>query len=75
MNISNTQRIEKCLKITETDIINGGEVLVLIAYAVKENDDMWSYPAPQIFQEELYLKNKINYDNEVKEFRLNCEVV
>ena len=49
MNISNTQRIEKCLKITETDIINGGEVLVLIAYAVRENDDMWSYPSPQIF--------------------------
>lgn len=75
MNISNTQRIEKCLKITETDIINGGEVLVLIAYAVRENDDMWSYPSPQIFNEELYLKNKVNYDNAVKEFRISCEVV
>lgn len=67
-------RIEKSIKITETDIVNGGEVLVLIAYAVKENEDMWSYPSPQIFNEELYLKNKVNYDNAVKEFRLNCEV-
>lgn len=74
MNIKKESRIEKSIKITETDIVNGGEVLVLIAYAVKENEDMWSYPSPQIFHEELYLKNKSNYDNVVKEFRLNCEV-
>ncbi|MBP3931149.1 MAG: hypothetical protein J6D47_16500 [Peptostreptococcaceae bacterium] len=74
MNISNTQRIEKCLKITETDIINGGEVLVLIAYAVRENDDMWSYPSPQIFNEELYNKNKEAYNLSVKQFRDECEV-
>ena len=74
MNISNTQRIEKCLKITETDIINGGEVLVLIAYAVRENDDMWSYPSPQIFNQELYNKNKEDYNLSVKQFRDECEV-
>lgn len=67
-------RIEKSIKITETDIVNGGEVLVLIAYAVKENEDMWSYPSPQIFNQELYLKNKNSYDNVVRDFRLNCEV-
>lgn len=74
MNIKSEKRKENKLIITETDVINGGEVLVLIAYAVKENEDMWSYPSPQIFHEELYLKNKSNYDNVVKEFRLNCEV-
>ena len=74
MNISNTQRIEKCLKRTETDIINGGEVLVLIAYAVRENDDMWSYPSPQIFNQELYNKNKEDYNLSVKQFRDECEV-
>ena len=38
MNISVNSRIEKCLSITETDMINGGEVIILIAYAIKDND-------------------------------------
>ena len=75
MNIKKESRIEKSIKITETDIVNGGEVLVLIAYAVKENEDMWSYPSPQIFNQELYLKNKNSYDNVVRDFRLNCDVI
>lgn len=74
MNIKNEGRIEKKLIITETDVINGGEVLILVAYAIKENDDLYSYPAPQIFNTEIYQKNKLEYDNAVKEFRLNCEV-
>lgn len=73
MNIKNEVRIEHKLTITESDIVNGGEVLVLIAYAVKENDDLWSYPSPQIFNEELYKKNKVEYDKSVKEFRISCE--
>lgn len=73
MNIKNEVRIEHKLTITESDIVNGGEVLVLIAYAVKENDDMWSYPSPQVFNEELYKKNKVEYDKSVKEFRISCE--
>lgn len=67
-------RIEKSIKITETDIVNGGEVLVLIAYAVKENEEMWSYPAPQIFNYNIYDKNKAIYDEAVKNFRKECEV-
>ena len=74
MNIKKESRIEKSLKITETDIVNGGEVLVLIAYAVKDNEDMWRYPLPQIFNWELYFKNKNSYDNVIRDFRLNCEV-
>ena len=74
MNIKKENKIEKKITITETDIINGGEVLVLIAYAVKENDEMYSFPSPQIFNEELYLKNKEKYDNKVREFRAECEV-
>ena len=75
MNVKNETTIEKKIIITETDVINGGEVLILIAYAVKENNDMWSYPAPQIFNQDIYEKNKGNYDNAVKEFRLNCEAI
>lgn len=74
MNIKNENRIERKLVITETDLINGGDVLILVAYAIKENDDLYSYPAPQIFNTEIYQKNKTEYDNTVKEFRLNCEV-
>ena len=38
MNIKTETRMEQKLLITETDIVNGGEVLVLTAYAVKENE-------------------------------------
>ena len=74
MNIKTETRMEQKLLITETDIVNGGEVLVLTAYAVKENEDMWSYPAPQIFNQELYNKNKEAYNLSVKQFRDECEV-
>lgn len=66
-------RREEMLNIYEVDIVNGGDILILTAYAVKENDEMWSYPSPQIFNEEIYQRNKIEYDKKVKEFRLNCE--
>ena len=64
-------RREEMLNIYEVDIVNGGDILILTAYAVKENDEMWSYPSPQIFNEEIYQRNKIEYDKKVKEFRLN----
>ena len=73
MIIKEEQRLEKVLNIYEVDIINGGDVLVLTAYAVKENDDMWNYPSPQIFNEDIYRRNKTEYDKKVKEFRLSCE--
>lgn len=74
MNIKTETRREHKILITETDVVNGGEVLVLTAYAVKENEDMWSYPAPQIFNQELYSKNKEVYNLAVKQFRDECEV-
>lgn len=73
MIIKEGQRLEKVLNIYEVDIINGGDVLVLTAYAVKENDDMWNYPSPQIFNEDVYRRNKVEYDSKVREFRLACE--
>ena len=71
--IKEGQRLEQVLNIYEVDIINGGDVLVLTAYAVKENDDMWNYPSPQIFNEDVYRRNKTEYDSKVREFRLACE--
>lgn len=75
MNIKNEKRVEDKLIITETDIVNGGEVLILIAYATKENDNLYSYPSPQIFNNEIYEKNKQAYDNAVREFRKSCEMI
>jgi hypothetical protein len=73
MNIKEDIRVEKTLNITENDVLNGGEVLVLVAYAIKENEDLYSFPSPQIFSKEIYEKNKTEYDNAVKEFRAKCE--
>lgn len=72
MNIKESINVEKKLTITETDIVNGGEVLVLIAYAVKENDNMYAFPAPQIFNEQLYTANKAEYDQKITDFRSKC---
>ena len=73
MIVREGQRLEKVLNIYEVDVINGGDILVLTAYAVKENDDMWSYPSPQIFSEDVYRRNKAEYDSKVREFRSKCE--
>ena len=73
MNIKKTSRQEEELRITETDIVGGGEVLILIAYATKENDNLWSFPSPQIFNEDIYQRNKAIYDEQVRQFRIDCE--
>ena len=73
MNIKRTSRQEEELRITETDIVGGGEVLILIVYATKENDNLWSFPSPQIFNKDIYQRNKAIYDEQVKQFRLSCE--
>ena len=73
MNIKRTSRQEEELRITETDIVGGGEILILIVYATKENDNLWAFPSPQIFNEDIYQRNKAIYDEEVKQFRLDCE--
>ena len=74
MNVKKTSRIEGELRITETDIVGGGEILILIAYATKENDNLWSFPTPQIFNETIYEKYKDKYDEEVAKFRNNCNL-
>ena len=73
MNIKRTSRQEEELRITETDIVGGGEVLILIVYATKENDNLWSFPSPQIFNQDIYQRNKAIYDEQVRQFRLDCE--
>lgn len=73
MNIERTSRQEEELRITETDVVGGGEILILIVYATKENDNLWAFPSPQIFNEDIYQRNKAIYDKQVKQFRLACE--
>ncbi len=73
MNIERISRQEEELRITETDVVGGGEILILIVYATKENDNLWAFPSPQIFNEDIYQRNKAIYDEQVKQFRLACE--
>ena len=73
MNISVNSRIEKQLTITETDMINGGEVIILIAYAIKNNEGLYTFPDIQIYNEEVYNRNKAVYDVRIQAFRNDCE--
>ena len=73
MNISVNSRIEKCLTITETDMINGGEVTILIAYAIKDNDGVFTFPDTQIYNIDVYERNKEMYNAQILAFRNDCE--
>ena len=73
MNISVNSRIEKCLTITETDMINGGEVTILIAYAIKNNDGVFTFPDTQIYNQDVYERNKEIYNAQILAFRNDCE--
>ena len=73
MNISVNSRIEKCLTITETDMINGGEVIILIAYAIKDNDGVFTFPDTQVFNQDVYERNKEIYNAQILAFRNDCE--
>ena len=73
MNISVNSRIEKCLTITETDMINGGVVTILIAYAIKDNDGVFTFPDTQIYNKDVYERNKEIYNAQILAFRNDCE--
>ena len=73
MNISINSRIEKQLTITETDMINGGEVIILIAYAIKNNDGVFTFPDTQIYNQDVYERNKDIYNAQILAFRNDCE--
>lgn len=63
---------ERCLEIYETDIINGGEVLILVAYCVRRNNGVWALNEPQIYNEKIYEANKDMYNAQIQAFRNDC---
>ena len=73
MNISVNSRIEKQLTITETDMINGGEVTILIAYAIKNDEGVFTFPDTQIYNQEVFERNKDIYNAQILAFRNDCE--
>ena len=73
MNISVNSRIEKQLTITETDMINGGEVTILIAYAIKNDEGVFTFPDTQIYNQEVFERNKEIYNAQILAFRNDCE--
>lgn len=73
MNIKSESRIENKLNIFEEDIVNGGKILILTIYTIKENDGVWQFPSPQIFNEDIYNRYKDKYDAQIVAFRNDCE--
>ena len=73
MNISVNSRIEKCLTITETDMVNGGEVTILVAYAIKNDEGIFTFPDIQIYNQDVYNRNKDIYNAQILAFRNDCE--
>ena len=73
MNISVNSRIEKQLTITETDMINGGEVTILIAYAIKNDEGVFTFPDTQVYNQEVFERNKDIYNAQILAFRNDCE--
>ena len=73
MNISVNSRIEKCLSISETDMINGGEAIILIAYAIKNDEGVFIFPDTQIYNKDVYERNKEIYNAQILAFRNDCE--
>ena len=73
MNISTNSRIEKQLTIFETDMVNGGDVIILIAYAIKDDNGLYTFPDIQVYNQEVYNRNKEVYDAQILAFRNDCE--
>ena len=69
MKINRETNIQHSISISETDMVNGGEALILTAYISKEGSGVYTYLAPQIFNEEVYNRNKDIYDAQVAKFR------
>lgn len=72
MFIKNKTLDERCMEIYEEDIVNNQTILVVSVYCVRNNDDVWQFPAPQIWNEALYKRYKDKYDERISEFREMC---
>ena len=69
MKIKNSFFDERKLEIYEEDLVNDTEILVLVVYCVRRDDNVWEMPSPQIFNSSLYAKYKDKYDEQVTAFR------
>ena len=72
MKIKNGFLDEWKLEIYEEDLVNDTEILVLVVYCVRRDDNVWEMPSPQIFNSSLYAKYKDKYDEQVTAFRNDC---
>lgn len=75
MILENKSLDERQLNIYEEDMINGGKVLILTVYCTKVNNEVWQFPAPQVYNETVYNNYKDKYDEQILAFRNDCENV
>jgi hypothetical protein len=72
MIIKNKFLDERKLEIYEEDLVNDTEILILVVYCVRRDDNVWEMPSPQVFNSSLYAKYKDKYDEQVTAFRNDC---
>lgn len=73
MNLKSRTLDERALDITEYDVINCQEVLILTVYCIRRDNEVWELPQPQIYNMEVYLNNKKAYDEAILSFREDCQ--
>ena len=54
-------------------MINGGEVTILVAYAIKNDDGIFTFPDIQVYNQDVYNRNKEMYNAQILAFRNDCE--
>ena len=54
-------------------MVNGGEVTILVAYAIKNDDGIFTFPDIQIYNQDVYERNKEMYNAQILAFRNDCE--
>ena len=54
-------------------MINGGEATILIAYATKDNEGVFTFPDIQVYNQDVYERNKEMYNAQILAFRNDCE--
>ena len=74
MILKTRNTIERQLNIFEYDFVNNEEILILTAYAIKKDSELWEFPTIQKYNVEAYEKNKEAYEEEIIKFRNNCSL-
>lgn len=66
---------ERYIEIYEHDMVNNTDILIFKIYGIRRDLGVWEFPAPQIFNEQVYSNNKVKYEQIIQGFRNDCQGV